>query len=426
MKIIIANKYLYPRGGDCLYTLRLMKLLSDAGHTVIPFTMDHPQNIKTDYDKYFVPHIDFREELKKSNIGSALRVASRAIVNRQAANLLEKMIEDFRPDIIHLNNIHHQLTPAILEGPVKHNIPVVWTLHDYILNCPDNTFLRKGKPCTKCADGNNIYSILHRCKKGSLAASIIAAIECSIYNQQKLARIINRFITPSQFMANILVEHSLPSSKVTHIPNFLPSSEIESDGGDYFLYFGRLSVEKGVDTLLKAFKKFSKSKLIIAGDGPDRLHLENEAKHLKLADSVKFVGHKSSADISQLLSDCIASIVPSISYENFPYSILETMAAAKPVIASRIGGIPEQVENNITGFIFEAGNIDELTHCMTKIYDNRNMAVKMGQAGQYKVKSEYSPETYYKRILKVYRQAIDNKHKNSMVLVSKCNKEKVR
>ncbi|OQX91556.1 MAG: hypothetical protein B6D58_07455, partial [candidate division Zixibacteria bacterium 4484_95] len=140
MKILIANKYLYPRGGDCLYTLRLMKLLTDAGHTVIPFSMHHPQNIKTDYDRYFVPYIDFREELKRFDIKSAIKVVSRSIYNAKAVELMQQVIEDHHPDIIHLNNIHHQLTPAILKWPAKYNIPVVWTLHDYILSCPDNTF----------------------------------------------------------------------------------------------------------------------------------------------------------------------------------------------------------------------------------------------------------------------------------------------
>ena len=188
MRIIVANKYLYPRGGDCIYTLRLMELLTSKGHEVIPFSMHHPQNIKTPYDRYFVPYIDFREELAKKGIKNALTVFKRAIVNSHAVEMLDKLIRITKPDLVHLNNIHHQLTPAIIESPASHNIPIVWTLHDYTLNCPDSTFLRNGNNCCKCAKGNYLHAVVHRCKKKSFGASLIAAIECGLHTPSKISR----------------------------------------------------------------------------------------------------------------------------------------------------------------------------------------------------------------------------------------------
>jgi len=411
LTIIVANKYLYPRGGDCLYTLRLMDLLSRKGHTVIPFSMHHPQNHKTTYDDYFVPHIDFREELKHAGFKNTPRVISRAIANFEAARLMRKLIEKYRPDIIHLNNIHHQLTPAILNGPAKYNIPVVWTLHDYILNCPDNTFLRQGKICTKCADGNNIHAIIHRCKKGSLGASIIAALESTIYNPRKLAKTVKKFIAPSRFLADLLVNHGLPKNKVTSIPNFLPVAEIEFTGHDYFLYVGRLSSEKGVDILLDAFKRLKIGKLIIAGDGPKREQLEKKALDMNIK-NVEFVGHQSPESIIRLLAGCLAVILPSICWENFPYSVIEAMAAGKPVIGSRTGGIPEQIEHGKSGLIFSPGNVDELAAHMDKLFNDRAIAAEMGLFGRYEAQKMYSPETHYKNILNVYREAIDNNGSN--------------
>jgi len=407
LTVIVANKFLYPRGGDCLYTLRLMELLSQKGHDVIPFGMHHPQNIKTKYGEYFVPYIDFREELKSFRPQNALKVISRAIVNTRAAELMEQLIEDVRPDVIHLNNIHHQLTPAILSAPQKYRIPVVWTLHDYILNCPDNTFLRQGKICTKCADGNNIHAVIHRCKKGSLGASLIAALESTYFCPRKLAQAVKMFISPSKFLGNILIKHRLAANQVISIPNFLPIMEISSTGEDYFLYFGRLSEEKGVDLLIKAFAAIGGGKLVIAGDGPERTRLESLAEHYSSAE-IKFIGHQSPAKINELLAGCLASIVPSIWWENFPYSVMEAMALGKPVIASRTGGIPEQVEHGRTGLIFTPGRIDELAECMKKVMHDRNTAREMGQQGRLKVITEYNAETHYKNILNIYQEVIDN------------------
>jgi glycosyltransferase involved in cell wall biosynthesis len=405
LKIIVVNKYLYPRGGDCIYTLRLMDLLAGHGHTVIPFGMHHPENIETEYSKYFVPYIDFREELKRFGLKSALKVMTRAIVNTEAAALLEKLIVDVCPDIIHLNNIHHQLTPSILESARKHGVPVVWTLHDYILNCPDHDFLRHGAICTKCADGNNIHAVIHRCKKGSLGASLIAAIESSYHNPRKLASMVKTFISPSRFLADVLIKHGLPDDQVVSVPNFLPETEINSTGDDYFLYFGRLSDEKGVDTLIKALGNLGRGRLLIAGDGPYRRELEKLAESYPQAD-IKFIGYQPPVKIIELIAGCRASILPSLCWDNYPYSVLETMMAGKPVIASRTGGIPEQVEHRRTGLLFTPGNSAELSNCIAELLDDRETAETMGKVGRTKVRRECSPETHYERIMDVYSNAI--------------------
>ncbi|MCP4582569.1 MAG: glycosyltransferase family 4 protein [candidate division Zixibacteria bacterium] len=408
LKIVIANKYLYPRGGDCLYTLRLMELLEKAGHTVIPFSMHHPENIKTDYDRYFVKHIDFREELKRFGIKNSIEVASRAIVNSEAAFLMSKLIDECQPDLVHLNNIHHQLTPEIIKAPARYNIPIVWTHHDYTLFCPDHVFLRDGKVCKKCINGQNIHAVINRCKKGSLGASLIAALECWYHNPRKLARQVDRFITPSKFLADIMLNHGIPEAQVTHFPNFLPSAEIDSTGNDYFLYFGRLSSEKGVNILLEAFKNLNQGKLIVAGDGPELDNLKSKAGKLGVR-GVDFIGHQSPDSIIKLLSGCIAGLVPSICLENFPYTVMETMIASKPVIASRIGGIPEQVEHDDTGLLFEPGNVDDLRLCLEKILTHKSMAAEMGRRGKLKALREYTAVQHYKNIMKVYEEVIDNK-----------------
>jgi len=311
VRILVANKYLYPRGGDCIYTLRLMKLLAKSGHTVIPFSMQHPENIKTEYDRYFVPHIDFREELKRFGVGNIVRVISRSIVNTQALRLFEDLIRKTKPDVVHLNNIHHQLTPAIATVPSKYGIPVVWTLHDYTFYCPDSTFLRRGEICTKCARGNYAQAVIHRCKKGSLGASLLAALECTLFKPRRLSKFVNRFICPSRFVADTMVEHGLPADKVTIIPNCLEIHQPHSKGEDYFLYVGRLSAEKGVSILLDAITRLRRGRLLIAGDGAQRDYLHRYCQQLKLS-NVDFLGQQAPDRVRELLSGCRAFIVPSI------------------------------------------------------------------------------------------------------------------
>jgi glycosyltransferase involved in cell wall biosynthesis len=403
LKIVLANKFMYPKGGDCLYTLRLMTLLKENGHTVIPFAMNHPLNLTAGYEKYFAPYIEFNEELKKRGLLNALKVSSRAVVNFRAAKLMKQLIKDHRPDIVHLQNIHHQLTPAIATAAASCGVPVVWTLHDYILNCPNDNFFRQGKVCTKCAKGNNIHAVINKCKKNSLGASLLAAFECTFYNPRRLAKHISRFICPSQFMANMLCRSGVVSEKVSVIPNFLPDAEIRSSGNDYFLYCGRLTPEKGVVTLLEAFEKFGHGELRIAGDGPQREYLQNRVKQSGNK-NIHFLGHQTPHEIERLLAGCRAVIVPSVWYENLPYAVMETMAAEKPVIASRIGGIPEMVEHGTEGLLFIPGDVAELSLALSKIWNDDETATKMGAAGKRKVKALYSAEKHYRLLSQVYSE----------------------
>jgi len=406
MKILIANKYLYPRGGDCIYTMRLMELLKEKGHTVIPFSMKHPENMKTDYDDYFVPYIDFREQLKRFSVNSAVKVASRAIINSTAVKLMEKLIEDTKPDVVHLVNIHHQLTPAIIRVPNSFNIPVVWRMCDYTLFCPDHLFLRNGKVCNKCADGAFYNAIKYKCKKNSFGASLIAALECSLYPPRKLAKMVDKFICPSMFMANVLSQYGIPEERIEHIATFFNSADCKSYGDEYFLYVGRLSHEKGVDVLIDAFAQLKGGRLIIVGDGPQKDDLKTKVKNRGI-DNIDFAGYKSRREVDKLMGGALAVIVPSTCWENFPNSALEAMMASKPVIGSSTGGIPEIIDHEKTGYLFETGDAFQLAGYMSKLLNNKGLASNMGKAGRDKVTTEYTAEIHYNKLMKVYESLSD-------------------
>jgi glycosyltransferase involved in cell wall biosynthesis len=244
-------------------------------------------------------------------------VVSRAVVNFEAAKAMSRLIDDTRPDLIHLQNIHHQLTPAIVFAAAKKQVPIVWTMHDYILACPNDNLLRDGRICVECLSGKNYPIVLHRCKKGSRGASILAALERMIFNPRRLSDLVSKFICPSKFMAGVLQQTGIPSKKMTVLPNFLIPDNTITTGDDYFLYAGRLTMEKGVETLIDAFGKIKHCKLVIAGEGPHGDYLK--AKVAKSGcTNIDFIGYRPPADINKLLSGCIASVVPSICYENFP------------------------------------------------------------------------------------------------------------
>lgn len=415
MKIVLVNKYFYPRGGDCLYTLRLMSLLQNNGHTVIPFGMSHPRNIKTEYDKYFVSYIDFNDELRKRTIVNSLKVVSRAVVNLEAARAINRLIDDTKPDLIHLQNIHHQLTPSIIIAAAQKHIPIVWTLHDYILTCPNDNFFHDGNICTRCASGNNIHAVINKCKKGSLGASILAALECTIYHRMRLENYIAKFICPSRFMADILTENGTPPSKITVIPNFLPVSETPSVGEDYFFYAGRMKAEKGVEVLLNAFSKIDNARLLLAGDGPNLKSFQELARDLRLQ-NIEFLGNQSPSEIQKLLAGCRASIVPSIIYDNLPYAVMETMMAGKTTIASRIGGIPEMIEHEKNGLLFEPGNSSRLAQMMNRVWFDDELTRRLGNSAREKAISSYSPDGHYRRLIQVYNEASGKKENSYLDL----------
>ncbi len=407
MRIVIANKYFYPRGGDCQYTLRLIQLLESHGHEVAPFSMHHPDNLRSEYETYFVEHIDFQQELADMNLAGALHVLSRSVSNRKAVGLFRQLIEDFKPDIIHLQNIHHQLTPAIIGPAIRKSIPVVWTLHDYNILCPDHAFLRKDRLCMKCSTGGYYHAIVNRCKKGSLGASILAALECAVHNPWKLSKRINKFICPSSFMARLLAECKIPRDKIVHVPPFLPDPKLRVSDGDYFIYAGRLSAEKGLSILVEAFRRLPQTKLVVIGDGPLKNDLHSFIENHRL-ENVKLVGFQSPENVQKIMAGCMALVMPSICLENMPYAIIEAMACAKPVIASNLGGMPEMVEHGENGLLFEPGDVDSLVNCVNQLVSSPESARNMGLQGAEIFRRRYSVENHYRNIMKVYNMAFDN------------------
>lgn len=383
MKILQINKFFFQKGGSERYYFALRELLQNHGHKVIDFSMQHPDNLPSPDAEFFSSQIDYSEKQKK------LRMALKFISNNEAAKKLEQLVRLEKPDVAHLHNIHHQLTPAITKTLKKFEIPIVQTVHDYQPICPNYLLYTNGAVCTRCKKHKYYACLLHKCVQHSYMKSALAMLEMS-YNRclDNYLQYVDALIAPSKFMFNTLREWGI-KNKLYQIYNFVePPIPTKVYLADYFLYFGRLSKEKGLMTLFSAFKQLPGKKLIVAGDGP----LSKELNKIK-SPNIKLVGYKEAAELSALIQQAQAVIVPSEWCENNPYSVLETKALKKWIIAANIGGLPELINPRKNGTLFTPGSTEELK----KIIENYKY-----QAGQ-ELENQYTSKFHYKKIMHVYK-----------------------
>ena len=407
MKILLANNFYYNRGGDCTYLFSLKSLLERKGHKVAVFSMRHPENIESEYSNYFISYINYAEEIKNKNLYSGVKVLSRSIYSVEAKKNIERLIKDEKPDIVHLNNIRHHLTPSIIYTIKKYNLPIVWTLHDYQLICPNISFLSHGRICELCKKRKYFWPPIVKCKKNSFLASAMAAIEHTVQMISGVYNLIDAYICPSNFLKDKFAEYGFEENKLYYLNNFIDNISInETEGqGKYYLYIGRLSEEKGIKTLIDAAVKVNSHKLKIAGDGPLKEELIAYTKSKKADNHVEFLGHKNREEVSNLLKKCKFLVIPSEWYENCPYSVLEAFACGKPVIGARIGGIPEMVKDYNTGLTFEPGNMDELISKIKYFIDNPERIKEMGHNARMFFENELNPEKHYDKLIGIYKQA---------------------
>lgn len=395
MKILLANKFYYPRGGDCIYTIELEKLLIKHGHEVAIFTQKFDENLENSFSKYWPSKVDYSTKKIRNIFESLLR----PIYSKEVKGKFQNLILDFKPDIVHLNNIHSQISPIIAEVAYKKGIPIVWTLHDYKLSCPSYICLRGGRICELCLK-SKVNVIKHRCVK-NLFGSLVAYIEAIKWNKDKLQIYTDRFIAPSKFMKYKMVQGGVNSNRIIVMNNFIQDSKISKkpySKEDYYLYFGRFSKEKGIKTLLKAASQLP-YKLKLAGTGPLYTEIETEYHNQS---NIDFLGFRYWNDLKELIKRAQFCVVPSEWYENNPLGVIESFALGTPVIGADIGGIPELIEQNKTGFIFKSGNEEDLRNHIENFF-KKNDSYSMGINTIKYAKHNFSSSLYYNKIRDLYR-----------------------
>ncbi len=338
MKILFCNKYNFPFSGTEVYLFELMDLLRLQGHEVALFSMKDARGQPTPYDQYFVPHADFKD--RNESLWTRAKLAAHAVYSTQARSRLRKMIAAFQPDIAHVRNIYHHLSPSVLWELKAQGIPVLYHLNDFKMLCPTYNLVNNGCACEHPCTGKFWHVLSENCYTGSRSSALVLVAEAYLhYYLGTYRRCVDHFLTPSQFAKDRLVQNGFDANKITVLPHFqkLPAqAPPKSEPDARILYFGRLSPEKGVADLLRAMQHLPFSHLQIAGDGPLRLQLENLARELCLT-NVVFTGHVGNADLDRMIAAARFTVLPSRAYETLGKSILESYAWGRPVVASDLG-----------------------------------------------------------------------------------------
>lgn len=396
MKVLIANKFYYRRGGDCSYAMALENLLKKRGYETAFFAMDYPQNINSPWKKYWPAEIGFSPKKPLS----MLHAFSRPFGDRETKRNFSALLDDFKPDVVHLNNIHTQLSPVIAELAHRRGIRVVWTLHDYKLLCPAYTLYSKGKPCEDCLNGAEPHCFKKRCVKDSALASFIAEREARRWNRPLLNDITDAFICPSAFMARKMQEGGFAAEKLHILHNFIDANKLTGEkpaAKMQYCYVGRLSVEKGVDTLLSVAAALPYP-LIVLGTGP----LENGLRaRYKDCANIEFRGQCAWEECKRVLAESKFSVISSEWYENNPLSVIESLSLGTPVLGADIGGIPELIEQGRTGELFESGKAESLASKIRLMFGNSYTFDRTD------LMNRFSAEKYQEKLSEIYGMGND-------------------
>ena len=388
MKILLANKFYYRRGGDCIYTMNVEKMLREKGHEVAVFAMQYPENEESEWSKYW-----------PSNM-TKLKAFTRPFGDGEVRRKFGMLLDDFKPDVVHLNNIHTQLSPVIAKMAHERGIRVVWTLHDTKLVCPCYTCTRDGKWCTECFTDKKAV-IRHRCMPGGLPGAIIGYREMMKWNREVLEECTDLFLPPSQFMMDTCVEGGYSTEKFRVLCNFIDVSKIPQTTqisqmkGDYYVYLGRVNEVKGVRTLCKAAALLNK-KLIVIGGGELLPELQEAYKD---CDQIEFKGQMQWEEFRPILRGARFMVLPAEWSENNPLTVIESQSLGTPVLGARIGGIPELIEEGTSGMTFTSGDVEDLKGKILKMFEHEFDYDAIAKNAV----ERYSSEAYYEKLMELYK-----------------------
>lgn len=393
MKILMVNKFLHQNGGSETYIFKLGKYLKSIGHQVEYFGMEHPERCVENSAQQYTENMDFHGGSALSKITYPIKT----IYSTQAKKKMSIVLDNFKPDIIHINNFNYQLTPSIIYAANQYKkkankkVKIIFTAHDYQLLCPNHKmFDIHGNICEECIEKGFINCFKKSCIHSSKAKSIIGTVEATVYKQLGTYKMIDNIICCSDFMKSKMDTNPIFATKTVALHNFIDEVEEKSvEKDDYVLYFGRYSKEKGIEILLDC----KNTEFVCAGSG----ELENE---INQCSHIKNIGFKSGNELEMLIRGAKCSVYPSIWYENCPFSVMESIMYGTPVVASDIGGIPELVTNGKTGLLFQAGNASKMEEAIVTIMNNPQLAKEM--SNNCKSTKFDTVEKYCEKLLKIY------------------------
>ncbi|MGW4462014.1 glycosyltransferase [Micromonospora sp. NPDC004704] len=408
MRVLHVNKYLYRRGGAEGYLLDLAALQRAAGDTVAYFGMTHPENeAPLPYAGHFPTEVEL--EPAPSGLRPRATAAARMLWSPSSRRGLARVIEDFRPDVLHLHNIYHQLSPSVLAAARSAGVPCLLTMHDYKLACPSYQLLDQGRPCQACVTGGPLQAARRRCKDGSLSRSALLAVESWLHRELRAYDPVQVFVSPSGFLADVMRRAGVYPDRLRVVNHFVDLTGIAAKGqpGGGVVFAGRLAPEKGVDVLVEAVAALPDGVPVdIAGDGPARTELEALAARM-VPGRIRFHGRLDKSRLHDLVRSAAVVAVPSRWHENQPMAVLEAYACGVPVVTTDLGGLPELVEPGVDGMIVAADDVAGLAAALGELVADPVRAFEMGRAGRARVARDFAPQRHLDRIRDLYQQAAE-------------------
>ncbi|SHO58595.1 glycosyltransferase family 4 protein [Vibrio quintilis] len=396
MKVLMVNKFFFMKGGAETVFFQEREMAATAGIQVLDFSMHHQSNLESRFSDFFVRNVDY---YGRHGLMSKVKTAIRFIHNREACQKLAALLRAEQPDIVHFHNIYHQLTPSVIKVAKAHGCKTVLTVHDTKIACPAYTMYRNGHTCEDCLQKSVWHAVKNRCQHGSMFKSLLLSLEAAFQGLAGNYRALDMIISPSVFLAGI-IRRKLPDNRIEVIVNGIDESVgvNRSQNGGYFLYFGRLSQEKGVETLAQAYQSSLRQlPLKIVGHGPLFAGLSERYTNIELP------GFQTGEALESLIRNATAVIVPSECYENCSMAVLEAMAYGKPVIGARIGGIPEQVRDGVEGRLFPAGDVASLAQVMNELAAAPDLVDEYGRNARLRLEEKYSLTRHRLALLDLYQ-----------------------
>lgn len=398
MKVLIVNKFLYPKGGSETYVFKLGEILTLHGHEVQYFGLEDERNIVGNKRNSYVSNLDLTK-ISIKNLFAPLRI----IYSIEARKKIREVLEQMNPDVVHLNNIQFHLTPSIIleihkwRMETKHLCKIISTAHDYQMICPSHGLFDKDlNICEKCLSGSYLPCLQTKCVKNSYLKSVIGMIDAYVWKYSKAYDFIDKIICPSEFMKKKLDTNPRFENKTVAIHNFVETEKVMEPikKEQYIVEFGHLSKDKGTLTLLEVAKRLPEIKFVFAGYG-------KAVEEITKVPNAEYVGFKTGEELENLIKKAKLSVCPSEMYENCPFTVIESQLYQTPVIGSRMGGIPELIDDDETGKIFTPGNADELERYIKEIWYQPEILERYTE--NCRKKEFETPNTYYKKLLEIYR-----------------------
>lgn len=416
MRIALVHYRYFHGDGPERYFFNIKEILEKNGHVTAPFSIKNSRNLPAgEYERFFLDSIDDEVHYgDKTSLSpsKALKSVTRMYWSAEARRKFAAFLDHFKPDVVYIMQYHNKISPSILGPARRRGIPVVHRISDFQYVCPNALLYTRSHLCEQCLTGNPLKCVADRCVHNSLPMSVLKLGAKKLHDIMHVTGKIDAFVVPSLFTLGKLSQYGIPEEKLFHIPTFYngprPSQPLRASAEPYFLYIGRIAEQKGMWTLVKAFAKTGLP-LKIIGTSADNLEQRLKQYLAGRNHRIEFLGFMPFDKMVPWLTGCIATVVPSEWYDNFPNSILESFAFGKPVIASNLGSLLETVKNRVTGLTFNPGDSDDLARATLEIAGNSGLTSQTGANASATIDTIYSPQAHYTALITVFKNLIDAK-----------------